>query len=234
MIFIKSIFVILTVMLLGACATTKEGEVLGHTGFLRAPQLLAAGKPGQAQQVYIKTEVDWASYDKVLLDPVTLWRGKESQMKGVTATQSQQMADYFYSLIHAALAKDYQMVSSPAPHTLRIRVAIIKLKEADVAMETVSTVVPQARLINTLVHAGSDKPPSFVGQASVQANIVDAETNELLGEGADARVGGQSLSSVSLNSWTDVENIMKFWVARTTYNLCNARKGTDCVAPADK
>ena len=233
MIFIKSIFVILTAMLLGACATTKEGEVLGHTGFLRAPQLLAAGKPGQAQQVYIKPDVDWASYDKVLLDPVTLWRGKESQLKGVTPADAQKMADYFFSLIHEALAKDYQMVTSPEPHTLRVTVAIIKLKEADVAMETMSTVIPQARLLTSLANAGS-KSPAFVGQASIQANIVDAETNVLLAEGADARVGGYTLSSVSLNSWTDVENIMKFWVTRTTYNLCNARKGTDCVAPANK
>jgi len=233
MIFIKSILIILTAMLLGACATTKEGEVLGHTGFLRAPQLLAAGKPGQAQQVYIKPDVDWASYDKVLLDPVTLWRGKESQLKGVTPADAQKMADYFFSLIHEALAKDYQMVTSPEPHTLRVTVAIIKLKEADVAMETMSTVIPQARLLTSLANAGS-KSPAFVGQASIQANIVDAETNVLLAEGADARVGGYTLSSVSLNSWTDVENIMKFWVTRTTYNLCNARKGTDCVAPANK
>jgi hypothetical protein len=101
-------------------------------------------------------------------------------------------------------------------------------------METVSTVVPQVCLISLIVHAGSDKPPAFVGQASIQANIVDAETNALLAEGADARVGGYTLSSVSLNSWTDVENIMKLWVARSTYNLCNAHKGTDCVAPTDK
>ena len=233
MIFIKSVFVLLTIALLGACATTKEGNVPEHTGFLRAPQLMTAGKPGQAQQVYFKPDVDWATYDKVLLDPVTVWRGKESQFKGVKPADAQKMADYFFSLIHTALKKDYQMVTSPEPNTLRVSVAIIKLKEADVAMETVSTIVPQARLLTSLTNADS-KSPAFVGQASIQANIVDAETNALLAEGADARVGGYTLSSVSLNSWTDVENIMKLWVARSTYNLCNARKGTDCVAPACK
>lgn len=233
MIFIKSIVAMLTITLLGACAATKEGEVPEHTGFLRAPQLMTTGKPGQAQQVYFKPDVDWEKYDKVLLDPVTVWRGKESQFKGVKPADAQKMADYFFSLIHTALAKDYQMVTSPEPNTLRVSVAIIKLKEANVAMETVSTVVPQARLLTSITNAGS-KSPAFVGQASIQANIVDAETNALLAEGADARVGGYTLSSVSLNSWTDVENIMKLWVTRSTYNLCNARKGTDCVAPAGK
>jgi hypothetical protein len=229
----KKLFVVLIGILLTACASTREGAVPEHTGFLRAPQLMTAGKPGQAQQVYFKPDVDWATYDKVLLDPVTVWRGKESQFKGVKPADAQKMADYFFSLIHVALAKDYQMVTSPQPNTLRVSVAIIKLKEADVAMETVSTIVPQARLLTSLTNAAS-KSPAFVGQASIQANIVDAETNALLAEGADARVGGYTLSSVSLNSWTDVENIMKLWVARSTYNLCNARKGTDCVAPTEK
>jgi hypothetical protein len=227
----RQLLTVVMITLLTACAATKQGAVPEDTGFLRSPELLKPGKPGQAERVYFKPGVDWSSYDKVLLDPVTLWRGRESQMTGVTPAQAQHMADYFYQLIHAGLAKDFQMVTSPQPNTLRISVAIIKLKEADVAMETVSTVVPQARLISSLASAGSGKPPSFVGQASVQVKVVDAETNELLGEGSDARVGGQSLSSVSMDSWTDVENIMKFWVARTTYNLCKARKGTDCVAP---
>lgn len=229
-----NMLLLLIVTGLTACATTKEGQVPEHTGFLRAPGLLKPGKPGQAQQRYVKPGVDWAAYDKVLLDPVTLWRGNESQMKGIPPADAQRMANYFYKLIYQALEKDYQMVTAPAPDTLRITVAIIKLKEAKVAMETVSTVIPQARLISSLASAGSGKAPSFVGQASVQVNVVDAETNTLLSEGADARVGGQSLNSVSMNSWTDVENIMKFWVARTTYNLCEARKGNDCVAPTGK
>ena len=173
MIVLKSIVIILTIMLLGACATTKEGKAPEHTGFLRAPQLMTAGKPGQAQQVYFKPDVDWAKYDKVQLYPVTVWRGKESQFKGVKPADAQKMADYFFSLIHTALAKDYQMVTSPQPNTLRVSAAIIKLKEADVAIETVSTVVPQARLLTSLANFGSN-------------------------------------------------------------NLCNARKGTDCVTPANK
>ena len=227
---VNMVFVFIVVAMAG-CAATKEGQVPEHTGFLRAPELLKPGKPGQAQQLYVKPDVDWASYDKVMLDPVTIWRGKESQMQGISRADEQRMANYFYQLIHTALAKDYQIVTSPEANTLRISVAIIKLKEANVALETVSTVLPQARLISSIASASTGKAPSFVGQASVQVNVINAESGVLLLEGADARIGGQSLSSVSMNSWTDVENIMKFWVARTTYNLCKARKGSDCVPP---
>ena len=36
-----------------------------------------------------------ASYDKVMLDPVTIWRGAESKKKGASQKDIQAMADYF-------------------------------------------------------------------------------------------------------------------------------------------
>jgi len=229
---IKSMLIVFVVTLLAACATAREGEDLGQTGFLRAPQLLTAGGPGQAQQVYVKPDVDWASYDKILLNPITIWRGEESQLEGVTPAESQLMANYFYSQLYTELAKDYQMVTHPEPNTLRISVAIIKLKEANIAMETISTVSPMAHVVASITAANS-KSPAFVGQASVQANIVDAETNTLLAEGADARVGNYTLSSLSVDSWADVENIMNYWVAHAAYVLCTARHASNCVLPSD-
>ena len=233
MYFIKSITIIVFTAALISCASTREGESPGQSGFLRAPELLAAGKPGQTQQVYIKPNVDWASYDKILLNPVTIWRGKESQLEGVTPAESQQIANYLYTQLHTALAKDYQMVSYPEADTLRISVAIIKLKEDNVVMETISTVSPLAHVIASATAAKS-KSPAFVGQASVQANIIDAQSNELLAEGADARVGNYTLSSLSVNSWADVENIMDYWVENASYTLCKARKATNCVEPSVK
>jgi hypothetical protein len=220
------------VTLLTACASTREGETLQQTGFLRAPELLEAGKSGRAQQIYIKPGVDWASYDKVLLNPVTIWRGKESQMHGITPAESQQMANYLYQQLHTALAADYQMVAHPEPHTLRISVAIVKLKEDNTVMETISTVSPLAHVIASTVAAKSTSP-AFVGQASIQANVVDAESNNLLAEGADARVGNYTLSSLSINSWADVENIMDHWVTNAVYALCKARQTESCVEPSD-
>lgn len=219
-----------TCLALGACMSTKQGKAPDSSGFLPDYSLLHPGSEGQAEKVYIKPDVDWARYNKVLLDPVTLWRGKDSRFKGVSATDAQKMADYFYQLIYTSLEKDFKMVKSPEPGTLRISVALVKLKEADVTMETISTVVPQARLLTSLSDAASGSP-SFVGSASVEAKIVDAASGVLLAEGADTRVGGRALNSVDLDSWSDVENVMKFWVERSSYNLCKAQKRTDCIAP---
>ena len=46
----KQLATVLAVLMLTACAATKEGNVPEDTGFLRAPDLLKPGKPGQAGQ----------------------------------------------------------------------------------------------------------------------------------------------------------------------------------------
>ncbi len=228
---IRKLFVaIICVVLLNACAATKPGPVPEYTGFLPDYSLLKPGKKGQAERIYVNQNVDWDSYDKVLLDPVTLWRGKASQLNGVSQADAQKLADYFYQLIYASLSKDYQMVRTPQPNTLRIGVAIVKLEEDRVVLETVSTIVPQLRLATKLANVVTGDAP-LVGKASVEAKITDASTGQLLAEGVDERVGGKSLSGLSLSSWGDVDHIMQYWVKRATYNLCMKRGGNDCVAP---
>ncbi len=223
---------ILVVMftILAGCAATKPGPVPQYTGFLPDYSLLKEGKKGQAERVYIKPDVDWDSYTKILLDPVTIWRGKESQLNGISQQDSQAMADYFYSLIYKKFAQNYQMVDKPGPNTLRFSVAIVKLEKGRVVMETISTIVPQLRLAENLVHVVTDWSP-LVGKASVEAKVTDAETGTLLVEGVDERIGGKTLSGLSLKSWGDVENVMKFSVDRSSYNLCEGGKGSNCEAP---
>jgi hypothetical protein len=225
----KAIWVLMFIFLTG-CAATKPGPVPQYTGFLPDYSLLQEGKKGQAERVYIKPDVDWAAYTKIMLDPVTIWRGKESQLNGISQQDAQAMADYFYHLIYNKFAQNYQMVNKPGSDTLRFSVAIVKLKEDRVVLETISTVVPQLRLATGLVDRVSDWSP-LVGKASVEAKVTDAETGTLLVEGVDERIGGKTLSGLSLKSWGDVENVMKFWVDRSSYNLCVAREGSDCVAP---
>ena len=103
-------FLALISLLLVSCAATKPGPVPQYTGFLTDYSLLHQGKEGQAELVYANPEADWDKYTKILLDPVTLWRGKNSQLQGVSPADAQKLADYFYHLIYNKFAQHYQMV----------------------------------------------------------------------------------------------------------------------------
>ena len=72
--------------------------------------------------------------------------------------------------------------------------------------------------------------PGFVGEASIEAKLTDAETGELLAAGVDRRSGGKRLKK-GFGTWDDVNAIMRFWAKQAAYRLCLLRKDTNCVKP---
>ena len=225
---------VLTVGLtVSGCESTSRARSVEETGFLGAETtaLLRPGGGKEAQLRYVRPGVDWASYRNVLLDPVTLWRGQESAADEVSAKDAQALTDYFYSVIRQSLQKQgIKLVSAPEPHTLRVKVAIVKPREANVAMDVVSTVIPTLHALSSLDKLTTGKP-AFVGEAQVEVKVTDALTGELLGAGIDHRVGGNVLNSSTLKSWGQVEEMMRLWAAGSSYNLCRMQDRAGCIAP---
>jgi hypothetical protein len=122
------------------------------------------------------------------------------------------------------------MVTSPAPHTLRVQVAITKLEESHVVMDVVSSVVPVTLALSGLDELVTGKP-AFVGEAAVEVKVADAMSGELLAAGVDHRVGGKVLSASHFTSWGEVQDIMQAWAAHGSYNLCTLQKRANCKQP---
>lgn len=220
--------------LLAACAATKQARDVDQTGFLGDiyPKL-RKGREGEALLVYKPDKIDTArfsKYTKILLDPVTVWRGEESREKGAPQKDIQVLADHFFSLLYLTFKQDYEMVQTPGPQTLRIQVAITKLQESMVVLDVVSTVVPQARALSTLKGLATGKP-AFVGEASVEAKVSDAGTGRVLAAVVDRRVGGKKLEAEAFDSWGDVNEILEFWAKMARFRLCEARGAKDCILP---
>jgi Protein of unknown function (DUF3313) len=63
---------------------TKEiRDVQPVAGFLPNASLLQPGGSGQAALVYRNPTADFSRYNKVLLDPVTIWTAPDSQLNNV-------------------------------------------------------------------------------------------------------------------------------------------------------
>lgn len=73
--------------------------------------------------------------------------------------------------------------------------------------------------------------PSFVGEASIESRIRDAQTGEVLGAAVDRRVGGKTLDAESFNSWGDVYEALAFWAKQARFRLCRERGEETCVPP---
>jgi hypothetical protein len=80
---------------------------------------------------------------------------------------------------YSMLLQGFEMVTSPQADTLRVQVALTKLKESHVVLDVVSTVVPATLALSGLGKLVTGKP-AFVGEAEIEVKAKDAMSGELL------------------------------------------------------
>jgi hypothetical protein len=234
-----SLLLISVLIAVGGCASTQEAKSVEKSGFLGDYSLLKEGErstvsggsvENTALWVYENPAADWRKYKKIQLDPVTIWMSqKDSQLKDVTPEDRQRLAALLWSKLDEQLRKDYQMTSQAGPDVMRIQVAITEAGESSAVLDTITSVIPQTRLLSGIKSLATGVS-AFTGSASVEGKLTDTETGTILSEAVDRRGGTKSLSGVT-NSWNDVEEAYRFWAEKLRYRLCQWRGGMNCVEP---
>lgn len=230
MFWLSRILLIVMIALLVGCKSTKQARSMEQAGFLGdlAP-LMQKGKEGEALLVYKSPRVALiprGTYKKMLLEPVTIWGPPTAEHNPTRQKDLQDVADMLYSLMYQSLSKDYEMVSTPGPNTLRLQAAITRADQSYVVLRAVSTIPAPMNVLalgSLLKDLGTGKP-LFVGEASIEGKISDAQTGEILGASADRRVGKRHLDSKSFDSWDDVHKTLAFWAEQVRYRLCKERE----------
>jgi hypothetical protein len=222
----------------GGCAATQEAKSVEKSGFLGDYSMLKEGqrstiKEGsedQALWIYKNPAADWRKYTKIQLDPVTVWvNQKDSQLKDVSVEDRQRLAALLWSKLDESLRKDYQMAYEPGPDVIRIQAAITEAESSNAVLDTVTSVIPQTRLLSGMVSLGRGVS-LFTGSSSVELKITESETGTLLVAAVDRRGGTKSLRGVT-HSWNDVEEAYRFWAEKLRYRACQWRGGMNCVEP---
>ena len=123
-IFQKSlIMVIMFVFLLQGCAATQQRREVVKTGFLSDYSLLTEGTgEHEALLHYINPDADWRSYDRMIVDSVTVWKNEET--KDVAPEDLQMLTDFLYTHIREQLSQDYTLVTQPGPGVMKAAFAI--------------------------------------------------------------------------------------------------------------
>ena len=152
--------------------------------------------------------------------PEALVRGKLSLDQHL-----QGLVNYFHSAVYEHLSKSYEMVSIPGPGVIRVSVAFTRLGDRNVTLDTVSTYVPQMRLLSELKSVATGKP-AFVGEASMEAKLTDGASGQVLGAAVDTRVGGKTIKN--MDDWADVKKAIDHWAELLAGRLCTLRGDSDC------
>ncbi len=230
-----TLFALLLVVTLIGCAATKQARSVDKMGFLKdLYPLMHDGKDLEALLVYRNPKIATiprGTYKKFMLDPVLVFRGSESKMKGIPQQDAQLVADTFYALIYQELSKDNEMVAQPGPNTLRAQVAITHLEESMPTLDIVSSIPAPMNFLalgSTLKGITTGKP-GFVGEAAIEVRVTDAQSGEVLWAAVDRRVGKKKLDAESFDSWADVYESLRYWAEQTRWRLCKERgQRTDC------
>jgi hypothetical protein len=206
---------------LSACTPIKQARDVEESGFLEDYSMLREGQNGEALKVYLNPHYQQTckTYDKVLIEPVGIWVGKNSDTASIPTEDRQMLVNHLHGSLVNELGKHYQVVKTPQPGTLRIKAAITEAEGSWVALDTVSSFVPQLLVMSKLKEIATGTG-SFVGKASGEVEITDAVSGERMAAAVDRMVGNKSVTGVT-SKWDDVTRTFDDWSDRMAYRLEN-------------
>ncbi len=215
-----------------ACASTQQATTVVRSGFLDDYSILQNGAGNnEALLRYVNPTADWKHYTKVMIDPVQLWMGEGSSLRDIPREERIRLTSLLLGKIQNALLADYRVVREAGPHVMRIRVALTEAEASNTVLDTISSVLPTGYVISGTKSLATGTG-TFVGSASVEAKITDAERGTLLAAAVDRRGGAKSLSGVT-SQWNDVEESFQYWASTLRYRLCQWRGELSCVKPRE-
>ncbi len=137
------VFLFMGLVVFEGCAPTQQTTDVQTSGFLKDYTLLRPGGEGNPVLFYRNPKADFRDYDNVLVDRVTIWKGKSSQLDNVPRKDLQHLATLLeVKIIHAVRLAGMNIVREPGPGVMRIRAAITEAAQSNVEMDIVTTAVP--------------------------------------------------------------------------------------------
>ncbi|MFS2179508.1 DUF3313 domain-containing protein [Rhizobium pisi] len=126
-----------------------------------------------------RSNVDWRQYDKMIIDPVTLYRGPDSQFVKMEEKDKLALAAYMQSQFTETLRPRFAIVGAPGPGTLRLRLTLTGAKTTTPVLGPFSHFDVAGGVYNG-VQAVRGREGSMTGSVNYAVEIYDAATSRLL------------------------------------------------------
>jgi len=205
--------ILLLFLVCGCAARTQMHPNQQMSGFLDDYSVLREGAPGDVALVYRNPSADWSRYDKVLLEPVTLWRSGRQSLDPVPQDDLLRLVSIFEDALRRQLGAGFRLVDQAGPGVMRIRLAITEARASDPVLD-----VLRARSTSLPPPPGGPIDPElrrFIEGAAIEGEIRDAQTGELLAAGVDRRREG----APSIDTWAAIQRALDAWTERLCSRL---------------
>jgi PBP1b-binding outer membrane lipoprotein LpoB len=221
------LMVMAALLVIGGCAGSHQARKVDTGATLFNQEMLQKGTGDQALYRYVNPAADIRKYNKVLVDQVLV--RKDGELDKNELENYQKLANNAYVYLVRELEKDYTIVQTADPGTLRVQMAINDADKSKPVRNTLSTFMPIGMAVSVAKYAATGKQ-SGVGEITMEMKVTDASTGELLGAALDRRVGGKEITKL-WSGWHNADDGLQYWAKRLSYALCDMRGGTNCVKP---
>lgn len=163
--------------ILAGCASVPP---VAYSG-LESSSYLKANQLGDSERVPYRydTQSEWRSYRKLIIDPVTVYRGPDNQLGDMSAEDKAALASYMQAKFSERLRSRFEITNAPAPNTLRLKLILTGAETTTAAISTLSRFDIAGGIYNS-VQAVRGGKGAFTGSVTYAVEIYDAATNRLL------------------------------------------------------
>lgn len=172
----RAILLTLSVVLTG-CASNPPVRYAG----IDSAAKMTANQGDDANRIPFKyaTAVDWSKYRSIIIEPVTIYQGKDGQFNDMPASDRQRLASYMQEKFTEALSPRFRNVTTVSPDTLRLK---LTLTGADTTTQVVGTFTKfdLAGGPYNIVQSIRGGEGMFSGDVNYVVEIYDASSNNLL------------------------------------------------------
>jgi hypothetical protein len=219
----RAMLVIIGMLLIAGCASTETKKTetdATQKGFLgNYYAALEPGPEGGAKMRWLKPGVDFAKYDKVMLDSVIFFFADDSEYKGIDPVELKEITDAANKQLVDAIQAKYPVVADPGPEVVRLRIAITDLKQSNPVLSGITTVVPIGLGVS-LAKKGASGSWTGSGSTSAEVMVVDSMTGDVIAVAQDQR---SAAFEDRFSKWGSAEEAFKFWGERIKLFLDDAR-----------
>lgn len=190
------------VLVLTGCAKTQQ------SGFLKDYSKLQPSPDVEGALVYVDPARPLKDYSAFIIDPVVLHFAPEAKGAGIDPETLKELTDHFRSELGRALTGGgYRVVNAPDAGVLRIRAAITDI----------SKTVPVAN-----IHPAMKMSGVGLGGASMEAEGLDARTQQRVFAVVDSQTGSRLGIVSGLQIYTHAKEVMTGWANRLVQRLDQA------------
>ena len=206
----RNLFWVLTLVLSLSVIVSCAQKSTKFSGFLEDYSLLQKGPEGGPDLVYKKPGVDFSKYKKLIVDKVVFYLKEDAKAKAIQPSVLKELEDAFEQELVKHLNDAYPMVDKPGPDVLRIRIAITDVEPSNPTLGTVGAVLPVGMAVNLVSNVTTGSSVN-VGSASIEAEFLDSETGELLGEVVDHKTGSTYDTATVKGKWGHTRKAFEEW-----------------------